>query len=218
MTPCISGYPRRAGCWPAASAALLCALLVLSLGSERAAAGQDEPALQQQLADARIDGQITAVYALSDQLDALGIEVDVRAGVVRLRGSVPSQAERALAAELARAIKGVADVQDELEVVDTAELSPERRARRIARAQERDGLRRAVADASISAVVRSKLHANQNTRDLPIAVATQDHVVTLTGEVASAEERELAELLVRNAQNVRDVRNRLTIRTASAAQ
>ena len=67
-------------------------------------------------------------------------------------------------------------------------------------------------DASVTFRVKSKLDANRNTRGLPISVDTRNGVVTLRGEVHSAEEKSLAELLARNASDSLVVRNDLIVR------
>lgn len=68
-------------------------------------------------------------------------------------------------------------------------------------------------DASVTFRVKSKLDANRNTRGLPISVATRNGVVTLRGEVRSAEEKDLVELLARNAgDDAAVIRNDLVVR------
>lgn len=73
-------------------------------------------------------------------------------------------------------------------------------------------------DAVTSAQVRSKLQANQNTRNLQISVETRNGVVRLRGEVKSAEERELAALLARNTGDVMLVQNELVVRSGGVAR
>jgi len=73
-------------------------------------------------------------------------------------------------------------------------------------------------DAVTTAQVLSKLQANQNTRKLQISVETRNGVVRLRGEVRSAEERELAALLARNAGEVMWVRNELVVRNDGVAR
>jgi osmotically-inducible protein OsmY len=68
-------------------------------------------------------------------------------------------------------------------------------------------------DASVTFRVKSKLEANRNTRGLPVSVATRNGVITLRGEVRSAEEKDLVELLARNAADAVPVRNDLVVRS-----
>ena len=71
----------------------------------------------------------------------------------------------------------------------------------------------AASDASVTFRVKSKLDANRNTRGLPISVATRNGVITLRGEVRSAEEKDLVELLARNAADAAAIRNDLVVRS-----
>ena len=73
-------------------------------------------------------------------------------------------------------------------------------------------------DAVTTAQVRSKLQANQNTRNLQIRVETRNGVVRLRGEVRSAEERELAALLARHTGDVMLVQNELVVRSGGVAR
>jgi osmotically-inducible protein OsmY len=73
-------------------------------------------------------------------------------------------------------------------------------------------------DAMTTAQVRSKLLANQNTRNLQIRVETRNGVVRLRGQVSSAEERELAALLARNTGDVMLVQNELIVRSGGVAR
>jgi osmotically-inducible protein OsmY len=73
-------------------------------------------------------------------------------------------------------------------------------------------------DAVTTAQVRSKLQANQNTRNLQISVETRNGVVRLRGEVRSAEERELAALLARHTGDVMLVQNELVVRNGGVAR
>lgn len=67
-------------------------------------------------------------------------------------------------------------------------------------------------DASVTALVKSKLATNSNTRYLNVDVDTKNGVVRLSGEVWSSEERDLVELLARNTEAVTMVRNNLIVR------
>jgi osmotically-inducible protein OsmY len=55
---------------------------------------------------------------------------------------------------------------------------------------------------------------NSNTAGMQIDVDTRGDVVTLSGEVVSAEEKALAEELARSTGDVKDVRNQLVVRKA----
>lgn len=176
----------------------------LAFGAVRADAASAEAA-DQARRDAWLDGRLEAIYGLNDLLARRAIDVDVTNGVVRLSGTVASEIERALAAELAQGHEGVSDVENDLTIADpgaqvvTAGEAPA------------PSLREQVADATAAARVRSNLSSNGNTRNLAIEVATQQGVVTLTGVVTSRKHKMLAEMIARNTDGITSVRNQLEI-------
>ena len=122
----------------------------------------------------------------------------VTQGVVQLTGKVSSDIDRDLAGELAKGIEGVVDVNNDLQVVartgDTAATA-------VGSGDRSFGAW--IDDATTTASVKSKLLGNPNTEGLQIDVDTRGDVVTLSGEVASAEEKALAEELTRNTGDVK---------------
>jgi osmotically-inducible protein OsmY len=156
--------------------------------------------------DAWIGGKLEAVYALNRHLSSFAIKTDVEQGIVHLTGTVESDIDRDLAGELAQGIEGVVEVDNDLEIAADA---------KDAAARERGSERSFgtwIDDATTTATVKSSLLANPNTEGLEIDVDTLGDVVTLTGEVASAEEKALAEEITRNTGDVKDVRNQLVVR------
>lgn len=158
--------------------------------------------------DAWIQGKIETVYALNRHLNGFAIDTDVKQGAVHLTGRVESDIDRDLAGELAKGIDGVVSVDNDLTVQANS------RAAAAATGAERP-LSVWIDDATTTALVKSKLLANDNTDGLQIDVDTRGDVVTLTGEVGSAEEKQLAEQLAKNAGDVKDVRNQLVVRRSA---
>ena len=66
-------------------------------------------------------------------------------------------------------------------------------------------------DATTTAAVKSRLIANTNTKCLQIDVDTRNDVVTLSGRVATGEQKELAEQIAGNTRDVDSVRNLLVV-------
>ena len=154
--------------------------------------------------DAWLHGKIETVYALNPHLNGFAIDTDVKQGAVHLTGKVESDIDRDLAGELAKGIDGVVSVDNDLMVETQAR-----------RAERTDGQRPFgvwVDDVTTTAAVKGKLIANSNTKGLTIDVDTHANVVTLSGEVASTEVKQLAEQLARNTADVKDVDNRLVVR------
>ena len=153
--------------------------------------------------DAWITGRIETVYLLNTHLNGFTIDTDVSKGAVHLTGKVDSSIDRDLAGELAKGVDGVVSVDNDL-VVDAKARS--------AIKEDAHSFARWVDDATTTAEVKSKLLANDNTHGMKIEVDTSGDVVTLSGAVASSEEKQLAEQLARNTGGVKDVHNRLMVR------
>jgi hyperosmotically inducible protein len=177
-------------------------LLASSLVSMQAFGIEHEGATK----DAWIDGQLEAVYALNRHLSAFAIDTDVDKGIVHLTGTVQADIDRDLAGELAKNIDGVVEVDNNLTIVADARATPKEGEDRSFSAW--------IDDATTTASVKSKLMGNPNTKGMQIDVDTRGDVVTLSGEVASGEEKSLAEELTRNTGDVKDVRNQLVVRKA----
>jgi hyperosmotically inducible periplasmic protein len=159
--------------------------------------------------DAWITGRIETLYTLNRHLNPFSINTDVDNGIVHLTGMVESNVDRDLAVELAKNVDGVVEVKSELKIEpETARQAAS------ADAAKRDGTRSFgawVDDATTTAAVKSKLIGNANTKGLKIDVDTRGDVVTLSGRVASAEEKQLAGEIARSTGDVSDVHNQLVV-------
>ena len=157
--------------------------------------------------DAWIQGKIETVYTLNRHLNAFAIDTDVTKGAVHLTGKVESDIDSDLAEELAKGVEGVVSVDNDLVV----EAKSRKAATTDANTRPFDVW---VDDATTTAMVKSKLLANPNTKGLQVDVDTRGDIVTLSGSVATPEEKQLAEQLARNSGDVKDVRNQLTVSPA----
>lgn len=190
---------------------LLASLSLLSF-SACAEETRDSEGFEAGAKDAWIMGKIETLYTLNKHLSPFAIHTAVENGTVRLSGAVESNIDRDLAGELAKGVKGVVGVNNEL----TIETTDARKAR--ANESKDDGDRsfsQWVEDATTTAVVKSKLLADSNTKGLKINVDTKNDVVTLSGRVATSESKQLAEQIARNTGDVETVRNQLTIGPAT---
>ena len=157
--------------------------------------------------DGWLAGKIETVYTLNRHLNAFAINTDVENGMVHLTGMVESDIDRDLAGEIAEGIDGVVEVQNDLKVEESARQAA-------AKKSGEEGKRSFgtwVDDATTTAAVKSRLVGNANTKGLQIDVDTWGDVVTLSGEVGSAEEKQLAEEIARNTGDVEDVLNQLVV-------
>jgi len=69
--------------------------------------------------DALITGRIESTFLLNEQLNPFNINTTTKNGVVTLTGSVDEPTARQLAEDLARSVKGVVDVNNQIRVVAT---------------------------------------------------------------------------------------------------
>ena len=104
--------------------------------------------------------------------DSYEVTVHVEDGVVTLRGSVDSWTERELARRVATGVRGVRDVQDELDVIHTGDRP----------------------DPEVRAEVAERLRWDALVDDSGIEVAVQDGQVKLSGYVGSVAEKRRARL------------------------
>lgn len=77
---------------------------------------QAADATMRAIEDGRVTAKIKAKMALDDSVKALNLDVDTKDGVVTVKGTVRSDAERQRALALARETAGVTQVVDQLQV------------------------------------------------------------------------------------------------------
>ena len=82
----------------------------------RAAAARAGDNIGAKVDDAQITAGINAGFAADNGLSAVKIDVDTKDGVVTLKGPVPSSAAKARAAEIAKNVKDVKSVNNQLSV------------------------------------------------------------------------------------------------------
>ena len=124
-------------------------------------------------------------------------EVDVKDGIVTLRGDAASQAQKELTTEYAKDVEGVKDVKNEMTVSKTS--------KKTRTAGEK------IDDASITAQVKMTLLYHRSTSALNTTVETNHGVVTLCGKASNAAEKDLATKLANDVNGVKSVKNRMTI-------
>ena len=125
-------------------------------------------------------------------------EVDVKDGIVTLRGNAENQAQKELATEYAKDVDGVKDVNNEMTVSKTGKKTPQTTGEKID-------------DASITAQVKMALLLHRSTSALNTTVATKRGVVTVAGKARNAAEKDLVTKLVKDVNGVKGVKNRMTV-------
>jgi osmotically-inducible protein OsmY len=139
---------------------------------------------------------------------AYRIDVDTKDKVVTLKGEVDTEVGRTRAVELARDTKGVRDVVDNLTVAPgvTPTTGIDDSLKR--EASEAGNM---LGDAGITTAVKTKMLADTTVSGLKIDVDTKDGIVTLSGNVRSAVERDRALELTRETTGVKSVVDKMKI-------
>ena len=124
--------------------------------------------------------------------------VEVKDGIVTLRGNAASQAQLELTAEYARDVEGVKAVKNEMTAVTAAGILPRSTDEKID-------------DVSVAALVRMALLLHHSTSGLYTTVATRRGVVTVGGRAKSAAQKNLVTKVVKDVNGVKKVKNRMII-------
>lgn len=160
------------------------------------------------LTDTWLTSKIQAKYFLDDVVKLRNIEVSSSNAVVTLSGTVATEAERRRAIALARTTDGVQNVVERLAVdpklIDDENTRP-------------SGLRGVPAlprpDPWITMKIQSQYFLDGDVKGHKIDVTTRDGVVTLSGSVDSASQKQEAEQIAVETEGVKRVVNRLAVRT-----
>lgn len=167
------------------------------------------------LKDAWLEGKIETTYTLNKHLNPFNIETEVRGGTAYLAGTVESDIDRDLAAELARAVEGVSEVENNISVKDKAAVMSMKDKKMDKKSNSNRSFAQVVDDATTTAAIKSKFAVNGNVSALDINIDTRNDVVTLRGTVASDEEKDLAEAIALNVSDTDKVHNKLKVRSKS---
>lgn len=153
---------------------------------------ETEPTYAVFVADATLESMIESKLLWNEYTDALDIKVQSSAGIVTLTGKADTENSRALAATLAATTPGVALVNNLLTL--------DKGNGQVAKAADGD---KTLSDRWIASRIRSTLDWNSSIDSSNIEVAAENGVVTVSGEVASAGERQRT---IEAAQSIRGVK------------
>ncbi|HYV19951.1 MAG TPA: BON domain-containing protein [Verrucomicrobiae bacterium] len=162
------------------------------------------------LSDSSTTMRIETTYMFNPHLSASDIDVHTDHGVVTLSGVVPSDVHRDLAVSIAKSADGVRDVHDRLEVKKEGDKGAPPAEHRTAAGPNRS-FGQSVKDATITASVKMHLATGKGVAAHNINVDTRQGNVTLTGQVTSEAERQLAVRIARDTEGVREVTNELKV-------
>lgn len=147
-------------------------------------------------ADTWIGRKVKLALLFHRNVSGFQTDVDVKDGVVTLKGEVENAAQKQLASEYAADIEGVKSVKNEMT---------------IAKEPKKQTMGEKIDDASVTAQVKMALLTHRSTSAISTKVETQDGKVTLTGVAKNEAEISLVTKLVSDIQGVSSVKNKMTV-------
>lgn len=208
--------------------------VVLVAGPARGASAGQQTATSAaaKVDDSTLKSRVAANIKKNTTLAAREVDVDVKEGIVTLKGTVRTAAEKARAARLAT-ITGVTEVRNELVVDATAAKSrtdtaidatkqaggkavtatkeaAQKAGEKMKEAVSTTG--EAITDGWITTKVKTKFYDETMLKDSDINVDTNNHVVTLKGTVASSAAKARAAAIAGGTEGVTRVIDQLVIK------
>ena len=155
------------------------------------------PPLQAASTDSRIETSAAKSYTFKTTLKDDSIKTVSKDGVVTLTGTVAEASHRSLAENTVESLPGVKSVNNQLVV--SGEQPAEH------------------SDTWITMKVKTALLFHRNVSATGTTVYTKDGVVTLQGEASSLAAKELTSEYAKDIDNVKEVKNEMTIAMSPAA-
>ena len=141
--------------------------------------------------DSRIESSAANSYVFKTVLKDDSITTESKGGVVTLTGTVANASDKSLAENTVASLPGVISVDNQLEI--SGEQPAEH------------------SDAWIAMKVKLALLFHRNVSATGTDVDVKDGVVTLTGEASSLAQRQLTTEYAKDIDNVKEIRNEMTI-------
>jgi hyperosmotically inducible periplasmic protein len=148
--------------------------------------------------DAWLRDKVKVALLFHRNVSAGATVVDVKDGIVTLRGEAASQAQKELTTEYAKDVEGIRDVKNEMTVSKSLGRTSRTMSERID-------------DASITAQVNMTLLNHRSTSVLNTTVKTKRGLVTVGGKAGNTAEKDLVTKLVTDINGVKGVKNRMSI-------
>ncbi len=165
--------------------------------AQKAGTTRDEGVVQK-WDDATLAARVKSKLLLEKHSEGLDIKVTSKSGAVTLDGTVASEEASQQAGHLAAQTEGVTAVDNRLKV-DPDAASTQQLQKSVGDAQA------AVNDAWITSQIKAGILAAHALQGLSIGVSTRDGVVTLSGQVPNADERQQLIDSARKTRGVREV-------------
>ena len=158
---------------------------------------ETKDATQTENTDAWLRDKILITLSFHRSVSRLSTEVEVKDGIVTLRGTADNEAQKELTTEYAKDVEGVKEVINEI-TIDKPAIT-------------KRTIGEKIDDSSITAQVKLTLLYHHSTSAVNTTVITKHGVVTLDGKAKSVTERDLASRLANDVNGVKTVINRMSI-------
>jgi osmotically-inducible protein OsmY len=146
--------------------------------------------------DAWVEVKVKSTLLFHRSVSAEDTEIDVKYGVVTLRGKATSQAQKELTTEYAKDVEGVKSVNNEMTVSGQ---------------KTHRSVEVKIDDASITAQVKMALWVHRSTSVVNTKVETNRGVVMVSGKAKNVAEKDLVAKLAGDIKGVKSVKNRMTV-------
>jgi hyperosmotically inducible protein len=157
-------------------------------------AGQQPP----EHSDGWLGMRVKGALFFNRNVSAVNTEVDVKDGVVTLKGQADSQAQKDLTGEYAKDIDGVKDVDNQMTIGEVVNKPDQ-------------GKDSKIDDASITAQVKMAFLTHHSTSAFKTGVETNDGVVTLSGNAVNGAAKDMATKVASDINGVTNVVNNMTV-------
>lgn len=187
---------------------LIASTMACVLGFGHVIAGEADRTLGETIDDASITAGVKSELLADKRTEGFDINVDTKNGHVTLRGGADSLSDKLAATELARKVKGVKSVDNDITIAASGSERRQDANTATASGEVREAAEEAgdeVSDAWITGKVKSQLLADDVTPGLDIDVDTEDRIVRLTGKVSSLAARSEAIRIASHTKGVRSV-------------
>jgi osmotically-inducible protein OsmY len=159
-----------------------CVAAAVGVGTAAVAASSTEKGLSTSVSDSVIFTKVHDKFIQTDASLGTVVDVTVNDGAVLMTGKVKTPEEKVLATKLVWEIKGVREVVNEIQVIDTSSLKD------------------VAKDLAASAQLRGKLITDGNISSLNFSIDVVNGIVYLSGVAASTEEMNA---VIAHAQDLR---------------
>jgi hyperosmotically inducible periplasmic protein len=170
--------------------------------------------------DSWVTLKVHSQFVPEDTLEGSDIDVDTRAGVVTLNGTVATEAGRTRAIAIAKATDGVTSVTDRLRIVAPAGSMARDTARKAGDAAREAGQAtkeatgttgKAITDGWIKSKIAAQYVTEDSLDNSDIDIDISKGAVTLNGAVRTAGARTRAEEIAKATDGVKSVKNDLKV-------